>query len=112
MKVGDLVYLKDYTDWSDYRKHKGQPMKLIAKRSGYTAYIWIGKWKDGQVSSVKECNLIKAGSMRRRKNRGNPNKKIPCYLLSPTLNISISLIPFLRSLCNLFSSSSLNVIIC
>ena len=59
-KVGDIVKLKDYEKYHDWKDHRGKTAKIININGGNMRYPFMLRWDDETISTSPKDNLILA----------------------------------------------------
>ena len=60
IEIGNKIKLKDYTKWSDHKRHKNQKATIVQKLVDSSRFDYKIKWDNGDTSNIKKENLILA----------------------------------------------------
>lgn len=62
-KAGDVIRLRDYSEYGDYKLHKNQSATLRRETGfGSFEFDWYIAWQDGSESCAKEKNMLHANT--------------------------------------------------
>ncbi len=60
-KIGDKIRLRDYTEYTDYKEHKGEIATIVSKHVEL-GLPWEIQWKDLGVSNAAATNLMRVNT--------------------------------------------------